>query len=439
MGSPSRAAYQRPYLAAAALCGGLALLVLASLRSLPHAPLLIALGGFGVGIGAARLLIGSIRRSTPPPLTQRRQEEQVGSEGVSVILGAGLEVYLLKLIRRPALQVDASLRITDLNLAAREFLAVAPGMSPPLTLESLGSSPLSEAIANALPRPGAEISLGANLGFSPVPVPVRCEGVTFKTAGGDTGAILVLTDLRPDRAISDKIERGNELALIGQSIASSAHEIKNVLTGVEGGGALIHLGLERQRLGLVEKGWHMAEKNLALIKKLVYDILALSRESPLQFAEDRLERAAIEAVKETQVLAKAQAVDLVFEPDPTAQAFSFCKKSVVQCAINLISNAISACSTLPPGRERRVLVQTGSKPTGEFFLSVSDSGPGIPQEALPKILEGFRSTKGSGGTGLGLLVIQKIVKAHGGRLEVVSGEGHGATFTLVFPPVPSAC
>jgi signal transduction histidine kinase len=63
---------------------------------------------------------------------------------------------------------------------------------------------------------------------------------------------------------------------------------------------------------------------------------------------------------------------------------------------------------------------------------VADSGAGIPPELLPRIFEPYVTTK-AGGTGLGLAIAERIMQEHGGRLEVVSPPGGGATFTARLP------
>jgi two-component system sensor histidine kinase BaeS len=85
---------------------------------------------------------------------------------------------------------------------------------------------------------------------------------------------------------------------------------------------------------------------------------------------------------------------------------------------------------------------TGERQNGAVVLSVSDDGPGIAAEDLPRIFERFyradKARSGSGGhTGLGLAISKAIVEAHGGSLEASSRPGAGATFTVRLPAEPS--
>jgi PAS domain S-box-containing protein len=99
---------------------------------------------------------------------------------------------------------------------------------------------------------------------------------------------------------------------------------------------------------------------------------------------------------------------------------------IQQVLVNLIKNAMQAMT-----RGGRLTVQTGE--TGDqVWVSVSDTGGGIPQEHLNRIFEPFYTTKKQG-TGLGLMIVQRIVRAHNGRIEVDSHVGSGTTFRIWLP------
>src|SRR5689334_12822907 len=109
-----------------------------------------------------------------------------------------------------------------------------------------------------------------------------------------------------------------------------------------------------------------------------------------------------------------------------------------RAVLNIITNAIDACSERDEGR---VEVSTQYSHAERMArVAVVDNGSGIEKDDLEKIFAVFVSRKGGRGTGLGLPVSQKILEEHGGRIRVESKLGEGSRFTLEFPAVspPSA-
>jgi len=94
--------------------------------------------------------------------------------------------------------------------------------------------------------------------------------------------------------------------------------------------------------------------------------------------------------------------------------------------VNLIKNAMQAMT-----KEGTLTLQTGEGSEG-VWLSVADSGGGIPQEQINRIFEPFFTTKKKG-SGLGLMIVQRIIRAHGGRIELESHVGRGTTFRIWLP------
>ncbi len=97
-----------------------------------------------------------------------------------------------------------------------------------------------------------------------------------------------------------------------------------------------------------------------------------------------------------------------------------------QVLVNLIKNAMQATT-----KGGTLTLQTGEGADG-VWVSVSDTGGGIPQEQINRIFEPFFTTKKKG-TGLGLMIVQRIVRAHGGRIELESHTGRGTTFRVWLP------
>ena len=99
---------------------------------------------------------------------------------------------------------------------------------------------------------------------------------------------------------------------------------------------------------------------------------------------------------------------------------------IQQVLLNLVKNAMQAMT-----RGGTLTLQTGEGSDG-VWVSVSDTGGGIPQELLNRIFEPFYTTKKKG-SGLGLMIVQRIVRAHGGRIELESQVGRGTSFRIWLP------
>ncbi len=102
-----------------------------------------------------------------------------------------------------------------------------------------------------------------------------------------------------------------------------------------------------------------------------------------------------------------------------------------QVLMNLMSNAIKY------NRAHGRVTVTAGQAGKEWFFAVSDTGYGIPEDALPNLFQKFYRVKGletkATGTGLGLSICKQIVQGHGGRIEVRSKVGEGTTFTVYIP------
>jgi len=97
-----------------------------------------------------------------------------------------------------------------------------------------------------------------------------------------------------------------------------------------------------------------------------------------------------------------------------------------QVLVNLVKNATQAMTT-----GGTLTLQTGENNDG-VWVSMADTGGGIPQEQINRIFEPFYTTKKKG-SGLGLMIVQRIVRAHNGRIELESNVGRGTTFRVWLP------
>lgn len=225
--------------------------------------------------------------------------------------------------------------------------------------------------------------------------------------------------------------KAERLAAMGQTIATLSHHIKNILQGVRGGSYLIDMGLKDDNNELVRKGWAIVEKNQTKIYHLVMDMLTFSKER-----QPALQRANVnETVHDVYELMQARAadckVDLQYQPDVAMPDCTFDPEAIHRAVLNIVTNAIDA---VEGADHATVRIDTGWQTDEDLvWVAVTDNGPGISDEQLPRIFNVFESTKGSRGTGLGLAVSQKILREHGGEITVDSTLGEGSRFVLTWP------
>jgi len=234
------------------------------------------------------------------------------------------------------------------------------------------------------------------------------------------------------RLVSERMQT-ERLAATGETVAALSHYIKNILQGMMGGSDVVEMGLGKQHLGTVDQGWQVVQRNLNKIYSLTMNMLAFAKRR-----EPRLEPVQFNAVVEDVLkLVKRRAADrgILLKADlyDDAPAVMMDENGIHQVVTNIITNAIDAVSK----STGVVTVRTAYDPAGErVTLTVGDNGPGIPEPLRDRIFEAFYSTKGHGGTGLGLAVAKKIVDEHAGHISVKSVEGEGTIVRVNLPINP---
>jgi len=239
---------------------------------------------------------------------------------------------------------------------------------------------------------------------------------------------LDVTALR--RLEREKIE-AERLAAVGQTVAGLAHGIKNILTGLEGGMYVVGSGMRRGEQSKIDKGWGMIERNIGRISDLVKNLLAFSKGRTPQVelvTPDSLIREVVSLYRES---ARQAGIDIYHEVHGRIAPAPMDPEAIRTCLDNLVSNALDACAmSQKPNCSVRVSCREDDT---TIVFEVADQGCGMDYDVKQKAFTNFFSTKGAGGTGLGLLMTRKITQEHGGRISLESTPGEGSVFRLAFP------
>jgi two-component system, NtrC family, nitrogen regulation sensor histidine kinase NtrY len=350
-------------------------------------PLLTRVGArLGMGLAGARrvLSIG------PPEAPLGQVEVSVASEGLARAAGTVLAAFLGALVAGAAAAMIAgrliSLRVTRPLDSLREAAARVAG---------------GDLTARVASRAGGEV-------------------------GELVQAFNAMTqDLAQNRA---RLAQAERVAAWREVARRLAHEIKNPLTPIA---MSVETLREAQAAGrpdfeeIFDEGTRAIGEEVRRLKKIVDEFSRFARLP----APERAPVAAEELVSSVLALFPPPP-GLAVEREVAAGLPPVLadRDQAMQVLLNLVRNALDA---MPAGGTLRVAARAAE---GGVALEVADTGPGIAPEDLPRLFEPYFTRK-EGGTGLGLAIAHRIAEEHGGRLEVASTPGAGATFTFWLPVV----
>ncbi len=283
-----------------------------------------------------------------------------------------------------------------------------------------------------------------------------CEQVGFNKDGEKTHYVVTSSALDKSDTVNHVIEmavdvtrihqleqekiEAERLAAVGQTVTGLAHSIKNILAGLEGGIYIFKTGLDRDERARIDQGWGMVNRNIDRISSLTKNLLNFSKGTHPKVEMIDTVQLTQEVVDLFKDSAMEQGIQIIPELDPDMQQAAFDRESLHTCLANLVTNAIDACQmSEKPGCTVTVRCQERD---GSLVFEVEDKGCGMDYEVKQKVFTNFFSTKGKGGTGVGLLLTRKITQEHGGKVSFESIPGEGSVFRLKFPrerlPLPEA-
>jgi signal transduction histidine kinase len=237
---------------------------------------------------------------------------------------------------------------------------------------------------------------------------------------------------REVRRLSDELEiknrelaRKNRLADLGQMASHVAHEVRNSLVPLTLYLSLLRRHLDQLHLTATSEILDKIEAGFTALEAIVNDLLQFTAHQIPTCQTFDLDSLVMEVCESLAPQLDAQGIRMELDI-PVHLAVNADRNMMRRATLNLILNALDA---MPQGGELAVTGLCG--PQG-VELEIADSGPGIAGDANRQLFEPFFTTK-SGGTGLGLTIVDRIAAAHGGSVDVANCPQGGAAFTIRLP------
>ncbi|NWF93184.1 MAG: hypothetical protein HXY46_09720 [Syntrophaceae bacterium] len=235
--------------------------------------------------------------------------------------------------------------------------------------------------------------------------------------------------LRRMKEMEDRVHLAERLSSLGHLAAGVAHEIRNPLNAIA-------MGLQRLKREFLPREESKREEYLSFaelmskeIRRLdgiIQQFLSLSRPFELNVKPSSLQDLLRNLVTLLHEEASSQGIEIQSEISPRLPLIKMDDEKLTQALINIMKNGIQAM-------ERGGVLRLQAHPFKDRVeISISDSGPGIPEDQMEKIFNYYYTTK-EDGVGLGLPIAHRIIEAHGGQLKIESQVGAGTRVMITLP------
>ncbi|MCP3678538.1 MAG: PAS domain-containing protein [Deltaproteobacteria bacterium] len=249
--------------------------------------------------------------------------------------------------------------------------------------------------------------------------------------GVRSGLLVVLRDISEMKRMREVMQRDKRLKAMGEMAASIAHQIRNPLASIELFASLLDdNGIEKGKREGFTKEIVTAVKTL---NTTLSNMLLFANSSRPQKKLVTVDEFLSETIAICKYIMKDRGTRIRVRNGVPDLSISIDKELMKQALLNLIMNAIDALGEEDDDGVISLLTDLDEE---GIHIRICDNGRGIPVECLDKIFDPFFTTRAKG-TGLGLAVVNSIVKAHGGFLEVESTVGEGTVIDITLPEAAS--
>jgi signal transduction histidine kinase len=235
--------------------------------------------------------------------------------------------------------------------------------------------------------------------------------------------------------VLEKTRLTSHLSSLGLMIGTVSHNIKGLLTNLDGGLYIARSGLRRNSPSDTEAGLDLLAQAVEKIKQMIMDILMYAKERPTDI-QPVTPATFLAGIEETMALKVSRhAIDFKIISDQAPDPLYLDAPAMMSALVNILDNAVDACLE-DKDRDRHHICLTIGQKDGSLVMKIQDDGCGMDVETKAKIFDLFFSSKQVKGTGFGLFIARNIISQHQGTISVESVKRRGTTFTILLPLKP---
>jgi len=357
-------------------------------------------------------------------VTEQKRSERAHRELLEVVRRAALEwTETFDSISSPIVLLDDQLRVSRLNEAALE-LAEGDAYG-----DAIGR-PIVELQGSRLWKDFADAARSASALGAPVAVRVTTDDdrqwdVVASPWSNAERTTIVASDVTAIARMQERLQRSERMSAVGGLVAGVAHEVRNPLFGISATLDAFEALYGDERFRTYTSA---LREQLDRMNELMHDLLEFGRPSPIVLVPGSIASVVVSAQSSVRALATKEGVTIRAEVPDDLPEVAMSAQRLVQVFDNLLENAIQHSTA---GQIVDVRAWHDEEEHA-VVVAVEDSGPGFRVEDLGRIFEPFFTLR-SGGTGLGLSLVQRIVDEHNGEIVALNRESGGAAVIVRLP------
>ncbi|MCF6250658.1 MAG: ATP-binding protein [Methylococcaceae bacterium] len=249
--------------------------------------------------------------------------------------------------------------------------------------------------------------------------------LTRNELNNDSGQIILLSDVSELRSLQDTVNQQKHLSAMGEMVASMAHQVRTPLS------TAILYASQMNKVAVTDnsriKFSNKILERLHFLERQVNDMLIFAKEGRLAMDIFSLQQFLARVGDNMDDIAAASELNFTMTNNVQADVMLGNEDALLGAIMNLLNNAVDVLEG-----KGLITMMVDQKDQSSLQIQIQDNGPGIEEATKLRLFEPFYTTKLKG-TGLGLAVVDSVVRAHSGSIQCESGKGNGATFTILLP------